>query len=87
MRSTDEGVKVTVRPVTGLVAAERVTVSLNPELTRVRVAEPVAAELKVTLAGFKPIVKETTVTRTVTECVRAPLVPVMITEYVPGTID
>jgi hypothetical protein len=49
------------------VLAVRETVSLNPELTRVRVAEPVVAELKVTLEGVRPIVNEITVTGTVTE--------------------
>ncbi len=53
---TVEGVNVTVRPVAGLEVDVTATVSLIPELTRVRVAEAVLAELNVTLAGVKPIV-------------------------------
>ncbi len=64
---TVEGVNVTVRPVAGFAVDVRATVSLIPELTRVRVAEAVLAELNVTLAGVKPIVKAITVTGTVTE--------------------
>jgi hypothetical protein len=67
LRMTDAGLKPTVRPVAGTVLAASETVSLNPELTRVRVAEPVVAELKVTLEGVRPIVNEITVTGTVTE--------------------
>ncbi len=59
--------KSTVRPDAGTVVSVRATVSLIPELTRVRVAEAALAELKVTPAGLSPSVKEITVTGTVTE--------------------
>jgi hypothetical protein len=85
----DEEEKLTVSPVAGTVVAASVTVSLMPALPKLRVAEPVAAELNVTLAGVRLIVKEMTVTGTVTAWVPAevPSVPDMVTEYRPGVVE
>lgn len=79
LRMTEGCAMVTVRPVAGTVEAVRFTVSLNPESTRVRVPEPVVAELKVTLAGVRLIEKEITVTATVTEWVTVPFDPEIVT--------
>jgi len=74
--------KSTVRPDAGTLDAERATVSLIPELTRVTVAAPCVPELKLVVDGATPNVKETTVTGTVTEWVplAVPFVPVITTE-------
>lgn len=74
-RTRLDGVKATVRPVAGTELAERLTVSLNPELTRVRVAFAFLPELKVTPDGVSELVKLITLTATLTECVTTPTPP------------
>jgi DNA-binding beta-propeller fold protein YncE len=67
-----EGENATVRPVAGTEDEERFTVSLNPELTMVRVALADAPELKVIPDGFNALVKLMTVTATMAECFTTP---------------
>jgi hypothetical protein len=74
-RTRLEGVNRTLRPATGTELAERFTVSLNPELTRVRVAFAFFPELKVTPDGVSELVKLITLTDTVAECVTTPTPP------------
>jgi hypothetical protein len=69
------GLKTTVRPVAGTEEEERVTVSLNPELTTVTVAFAFFPELKVTPDGVNELVKLITLTATLTECVTTPTPP------------
>ena len=78
------GVRVQVRPA-GETVDVRATVPVNP-FTGATVIVEVAAvpALTLTLVGLAVTVKSLTVTVTVAECVRDPLVPVTVTVYTPA---
>ena len=81
-------VKLHVKPVVGEAAKVSVTVSEKP-LAGVTVIVELRAELMLPLrlVGFAPTAKSSTVNIAVAECESVPLVPVIVSVYVPAMAE